>query len=380
MNTALQKTVAFLFLIALGLVLRKKLVAKEQLAGVKMIILSVALPAMIFVALLNIKIELQLLYLPVLALAFNLVMAALSNYMLPVFGIEKGSATNRTLTMLLPSLAPGLSCFPYVLEYLGSEMFAWAALADVGNKVFVLIILYMLAMHWYYQRQAHEQTANRSQRLKELGLSLLREPVNLVIITALAMLSIGLNYQSLPVFMQEAVSRLSAMMTPLILLFIGLAVRVNRNQLRTIVGLLLWRSGIAFAMSALLILFLPEATPVAVLLLAVAFPQSSASFWPFAHISAVGAMEDKNQTAQEQHTFDRDLALAVLAFSLPFSTMVILMVCSVGSFFTSPLNLLAAAVLLLGTSSLIFIQKKIKKKAATNRPAQKEEVAVPENV
>lgn len=365
MNLALQKTIGFLLLILLGYLLRKKLPAKEQIGGIKMLILSVALPAMIFVALLNIKIELSLLYLPILALAFNFIMLFATKYMLPVFGIDKDSSTNRTLSMLLPSLAPGLSCFPYLLEYLGEDMFAWAALADVGNKVFVLIILYMLAMSWFYKRQSGDATStvSKNEKLKSLLVSLINEPVNMVIVTALILLSLGLNLDSLPYFLQNAAGRLSAMMTPLILLFIGLAVRVKRSQLKTIVSLLIWRSGIAFVCSAALIYFLPEATPVAVLLLAVAFPQSSASFWPFAHISAISAMEAADKTGRDE-TFDKDLALAVLAFSLPFSTMIILAVCSIGgAFFASSLNLMALGFIMVSGGALPFIITKLREKS-----------------
>jgi predicted permease len=376
MNIAIQKTLAFLILIGLGLLLRKKLKGSEQLAGIKMLILSVALPAMIFVALLNTEVEAKLFYLPVLALLFNIAMALLCYAFLPFFGIERDSSANRTLTMLLPSLAPGLSCFPYVLEYLGNEMFAWSALADLGNKIFVLIILYMVAMHWYYQRQSAEAQVNRKEKLKQLGISLIEEPVNLVIITALAMLAIGLNYASIPPMFQDAVNRLSAMMTPLVLLFIGLAVKVNRSQFRTISGILLWRAGITFFLSALLVLFMPAGTPAAVLLLIVVFPQSSASFWPFAHISAISSMEDKSETRLKGHTFDKDLALGVLAFSLPFSTMIILMVCSVGTFFTSPLNLLATGLVLFASGSLIFILKKLKDRSEIRASLAKEEIVI----
>ncbi|UZR94851.1 permease [Chondrinema litorale] len=363
MNLALQKTIAFLFLILLGFLLRKKLPAKEQIGGIKMLILSVALPAMIFVALLNIEIELSLLYLPVLAIAFNFIMAFATNYMLPVFGIEKNSSTNRTLTMLLPSLAPGLSCFPYLLEYLGEEMFAWAALADVGNKIFVLIVLYMLAMSWFYKRQSGTAKVSKNEKLKSLMVSLIEEPVNMVIVTALLLLTFGINLDSLPYFLQNAAGRLSAMMTPLILLFIGLAVKVDKSQIKTILGLLVWRSGLAFVISAALIYALPEATPVAVLILAVAFPQSSASFWPFAHISAISSLEEKNMP-EDGHTFDRDLALAVLAFSLPFSTMIILAICSIGGpFFTSELNLLATGFIFLACGALPFIITKLREKS-----------------
>lgn len=79
MNFALQNTLELLLIIGLGLLLQKK-IAKEDLKGVKTVILSVALPAVIFVALLKIKLESSLLIFPVLALSFNLIMLAASKY------------------------------------------------------------------------------------------------------------------------------------------------------------------------------------------------------------------------------------------------------------------------------------------------------------
>lgn len=353
MNLALQKTIVFLFIIGIGFILRQKLSSKEQLTGIKLLILSVALPAMIFVALLKINVELHILYLPVIALGFNLIMLLASKYVLPLFDIEKDSDKGRTFMMLIPSLAPGLSCFPYILEYWGEEMFAWAALADVGNKIFVLIILYIVAMHWYYQKKQSKQSGNNS-RLKDLFLSLVKEPINLVIITALILLSFGINFNSLPLFAQDTIGRLSTMMTPLILLFIGLAVKVKRKQLTSILGFLLWRSGLAFCLSALLIIVLPASTPIAVLILAVAFPQSSASFWPFAHMSAVDALEQENPNK----TFNLDLGLAVLAFSLPFSTILILIICSSGTFFSVPLHLFLIGFISMGIAFMPYLLKK----------------------
>ena len=338
MGLALQKTLALLLLILLGFTLRRKINAKEKIDGIKTLILSVALPAMIFVALLKIDVEPTLLFLPVLALAFNLVMLAASRYILPVFGVKKESAGLRTLMMLLPSLAPGLSCFPFIITYLGDESLAWAALADVGNKVFGLILLYLLAMRWYYRRQKSGTTQNGS-RIKGLLLSLIKEPVNMVIITALILLSFNLNMQSLPGFLQDSVLKVSSLMTPLVLIFIGLAVKIRWQDFRLIFSLLAWRAGTAFFLSALLISVLTVSSPVMILLI-VAFPQSAASFWPFAHMSAVNALEDKNTPRDNKKTFDLDLSLAVLACSLPFSSILILTICSLGSFFTIPSNLL----------------------------------------
>ena len=347
MGLALQKTLALLLLILLGFVLRRKINAREKIDGIKTLILSVALPAMIFVALLKIDVEPALLFLPVLALAFNLIMLAASRYILPVFGVKKESASLRTLMMLLPSLAPGLSCFPFIINYLGDQPLAWAALADVGNKVFGLILLYLLAMRWYYQRQNSESGKN-GNKIKGLLLSLVKEPVNMVIVTALMLLSFNLNLQSLPGFFQDSVLKVSSIMTPLVLIFIGLAVKIRWQDFKLIFSLLAWRAGAAFFLSALLISLLAVSSPVMMLLIVV-FPQSAASFWPFAHMSAVNALEDKNAPEDNKKTFDLELSLAVLACSLPFSSILILMICSVGSFFTIPSNLL-----LVGSGFLIL--------------------------
>jgi predicted permease len=73
MNPALEKTFVFLLLIAAGYFLQSKLNGKHDLKGVKVLILSVVLPATIFVALLKISISTKLLLLPVGALALNFI-------------------------------------------------------------------------------------------------------------------------------------------------------------------------------------------------------------------------------------------------------------------------------------------------------------------
>lgn len=363
MNLAVQKTLSLILLIAIGILLKKKLKNREQLGGIKMLILSIALPATIFVALLKIEIEPGLLFLPLMALGFNLLMFFAARFFLPIFGIAGDSPASRTLILLLPSLAPGLSCFPFVLEYLGEESLALAALADVGNKVFVLIILYLVAMNWYYRSRlvGNESEVRRENRVKGLLRSLVREPVNLVIVTALILLGFGLNMNALPAFLQDPILRMSALMTPMVLLFIGMAVRFERRQFLMIGKLLCWRSGTAFLLSAALVAFLPGAS-VPVLLLAVAFPQSASSFWPFAHMSAVAGLEQTEIKDQKRAnaTFDLDLALNVLALSLPFSTILILTICSVGVFFTHPAYLagIGLGLLALAGAPVVFRKRR----------------------
>lgn len=346
MNFALQKTLELLIIIGLGLLLQKK-VAKQDLKGVKVLILSVALPATIFVALLKIELKGTLLIFPFLALTFNLIMLLASKYFLSVSLPKNENAKKRTLIMLLPSLAPGLSCFPFIVVYLGDDSLALAALADVGNKIFGLILLYMLAMHWYHKRAIKDNLDSSKNKLKSLVLSLINEPINMIIVLGLLLLGFGWHLNSLPSFLQNTVLSMKVLMTPLVLLFIGMAVRVKSGEFRIIISMLLRRAGIAFCLSALVAFSIPSLTP-AMLLLLVVFPQSSCSFWPFAHMSAINSMEEKD--AHPEPTFDVNFGVNILACSLPFSTILIIGIFSFSEFFVNPVALIGIGLSALAVS------------------------------
>ncbi len=349
MGAGLIKTLVCFTFIVIGYLLQRKLTDKDQTKGVKVIILSLALPATIFIALLKIEIQWNLLVLPIIALAVNLLIFASVSLYNRWYQIENDSAKGRTLKMLLASMAPGLSCFPFIIEYLGEKPLAYAALTDVGNKIYGLIILYVLAMHWYYQR-LDTDSGKRSikQKVGELVKTLLKEPINVVLIVGLILLGFGQSFPNLPVYLQEVISRLSSIMTPLVLLFIGLSVSVKGKEAWEIVSMLFWKSGIAFLLSGIILVFLGKSVAMELLILAVVFPQSSCSFWPFAHMSAVDVLEKKKM----HKTFDLSLATNIIAFSLPFSTLLIMSICSTQQVFANPINVFIAGAFMLG---MVFI-------------------------
>ena len=172
MDLTLQKTLTFILFIGIGLLLKLKFNSKEELNGIKKIILNLALPATIFIALLGVKIDATLLSLPFLALFLNIAVFLGFPYILPITGIAKDSPEGRTASLLVASLAPGLTCFPFVLEFLGEEYLAKVAMADLGNKVFVLIVLYLVAMNWYYRKRAIVKTSN-GKKIKSLVLAMI---------------------------------------------------------------------------------------------------------------------------------------------------------------------------------------------------------------
>lgn len=357
MNFALQNTLELLLIIGLGLLLQKK-IAKQDLQGVKTLILSVALPAVIFVALLKIKLESSLLVFPLLALSFNLVMLLAFKYFAGDSIPKKENSKKRTVMMLMPSLAPGLSCFPFIVIYLGDDSLAMAALADVGNKIFGLLLLYILAMHWYHLRVVKGLKASSASKLRSLALALVKEPINMVIIMGLLLLALGLNMESLPVFLQNTIQKLKILMTPLVLLFIGMAVRVKSGGFGLILSLLTRRAGITFCLSGIFVLLFPALAPALILLLVV-FPQSACSFWPFAHMSAVSTLEESDE--QKDPTFDINFAVNILACSLPFSTLLVISVFSLSEFFVNPIVLLTTGISMAGISFIPYFIHRLKK-------------------
>ncbi len=359
MDSGITKTIVCLLFIGIGFLLKQKVDKKEQLVGVKVIILSIALPATIFIALLKIDIKPGLIALPFMALAINLLLFLSTFVFLRLYGIKKNSPTGRTILLLLASMAPGLSCFPFVMEYLGDQHLAFAAFADVGNKFYGLILLYLIAMHWYYKLLVKNDstTSQDNNRVKELLLALVKEPINIVLVVALAMLIFGQNLQSLPAFMQVTFQRLSQIMTPLVLIYIGLAVSVSKNDIAKIFNTLTWKSGMAFLLSGILIAIMGGGLSPSSLLLIVIFPQSSCSFWPFAHMTAVSQLEKKSKSIK---TFDTKFALNLLAFSLPYSTIMILSICSIGPAFAHSGTLIGLGIILI---SAPLVVRGIKKKS-----------------
>lgn len=345
MSIALQKTFSLLLLILIGFLLKNRLVKDEHKKGLKTIILDLALPAMIFVALLKIEVDSELMFLPILILAWNGMMLLTSKMTLPLLGFKKDSAETRTWLLMIPSLAPGLSCFPFLLEYLGEDALAWGALADIGNKVYVLIFSYLLAMSWYYKHLGLGSRSN-GQKVKELVLSMFQEPINLVIIVALVLLSFDIRMENLPNFVGETVLMLKDIMTPLVLLFIGVSVILKKDQIQSIASVLLLRAGFSLLLSAAFISVVDMPSEASILL-AVVFPLSACSFWPFAHMSAIRQMEKNKDIETSKGTFDLGLGINILAVSMPLSTVLILGIFSSGNYFTVPSHLFAVGGLLI---------------------------------
>ena len=245
---------------------------------------------------------------------------------------------------------------------------AEAAMADLGNKVFVLLVLYLVAMNWHYKRMSQKQSATAG--LGKLLKVMLCEPVNLFIFAALTMLTLGFSMNTLPFVFSETLEKLSLLMTPLVLLYIGLVVKLKKGHLAKIISLLLVRAGLALILVAFTIVLLGISIGDEMVLL-MAFSLSACSFWPFAHLASVDALE--NKLDPQKRTFNPQFAVAILAFSFPLSTVLNLSVLNAKSYFFNPTNIILIGMVLLVLGLLLPLSKKVAKVykerfARTNQP------------
>ncbi|MHA7058675.1 AEC family transporter [Aquimarina sp. M1] len=359
MDTTIQKTILFGIFIVIGFSLKRKFKSKAEIQGLKKIILNLALPATIFIALMGIEVDPSLLGLPFIALGINLFLFYAFPLVLPFVGFKKNTSDYRTMRLMIPSLAPGLSCFPFIAEILGQEYLAKAAMADLGNKVFVLIILYSIAMHWYFKQSSEYKSYRKKEKgkLKSLLVTLLSEPVTVFILVALGFMTVGFTFESLPAIAKDVLLKLSLLMTPLVMLFIGLAVKIRKDQCVKLLAILLLRAGAVMLICAGII-WITKISVREDILWILAFSLSACSFWPYAHIAGIGEKEKKE--FGKEKTFKSSMAINLLALSFPLSTLMIMVIMLNPEFMMVTTHIIGVAIgcVVIGAVLAIWIQLK----------------------
>ena len=193
----------------------------------------------------------------------------------------------------------------------------------------------------------------------------------------LVLLIFGFTMDTLPVLFSDILTKLSLIMTPLVLLFIGLGIKLKRKQFFQVFSMLSMRAGLVFLLSGVFILF-TGLQSIESLLLLLAFGLSSCSFWPYAHISTVEHLEVGDN---HKRTFDSDFALNILALSFPLSTILILGVLNTGTLFVSNINVFLIGGTLLGIGLIYPILNGISKKVVLPKVSKsKIERTAPEHV
>lgn len=361
-DLGLQKAFPLLLLIAIGYCLQKKFQEAAAVGALKTFIVNAALPGMIFLSILEIDTKINLFYLALLALLINIYFLVLGFGLARLIIPTQDQCKARSLILIFPSLGTGLTTYPFVEEFLGKTGLAEVAVADIGNKMFVLIGLYSLAMYWFYQRASASK--KQPTQWHKVILGLLNEPMNLAILLGLFLVMFNLN-TLVPNLALEAVKKLAACGTPLILFFVGVSLNIQGLELKTIATVLLLRSGLGFWFSAVAIALIHPSFGINLLLIAI-LPQAGLSVWPLIYASQINTQEIQQMQGENLRratTFDTEFALGLLAMSIPFSLCIILFVLCQGSFFTTPQNLcLIGGLVLLAALFVQFAWELVKSK------------------
>jgi malate permease and related proteins len=330
--SVLQNAFVFLILITLGYFLKKKFQDSTSMKALRTIILSVALPATIFLSTLDVHVKFDLLIFPLYALAINLFFLLIGYLLVHFQFVQLEPSKQRMFVLLFPSLAPGLSVYPFLEQFNGRDSLAWAAISDVGNKLFVLFGLLILAYSWCQKVTAQnigtaEKVGLKASDSRSLGLTLLCEPINAALMISLCLAKANFHSNSLPPSILDALQKLAAITTPLILIFIGLSIKSKSIALVRFLLVLAVRAGLGLILSILAILWMHPTSPDIIMLL-VAMPQASCSLWPLLH-----AFQINEHKAVKQTLFDTDFGANLIAISFPFSCLILLIAFCSGHWF-----------------------------------------------
>jgi predicted permease len=315
LSDSAEKALSMFFVLLVGFFFRNKFQDTMARAGLRTLILTIALPASIFTSILNIHRGFDFITPPFFAIIINLSYLSII-WLLTQFWLTEGELPQkRSLIMIFPSLAPGLTAFPFIEDFIGRDGLAWAAMSDVGNKIFVLFGLYALAVNWGQREMStwagDVKDLKSIKRVQTLIITLFSEPINISILLGLILMSLGFNQSNFPSFISDGLSIISGLTTGLILLFVGISFRFKTDEIIAVLSVLLARSGLGFLLSAATIHFSPAAQQEP--LLFVVMPQCGCSLWPFLHMIKVEDDLSANLNAEEKHEKLMHLSLKVKA-------------------------------------------------------------------
>jgi len=342
-SEGVQKALSFFVMGAIGTYLRPEnsgLMKPEFTAGVQTLMLQTLVPALVFKSLASVTMSTKVLAYPAFGAGLVLFQFAMSWAMATaVYGrSSKLSVMRRSTAQVLWSMAPALSSFAFIKEFVGSAAVGTAALIDLPNKFFVLIVFPVLLKLWAPAggSSADEKTSsNLGGKLKKA----LTEPFNVGILGGLAMAATGTKLARLgPV--GTAVTMMADAVTPVLFLLLGLKLNIKGSTPALCATLLFLRHGaIALAMSALFTIAGPAIAPGTALALTV-MSQSA--------VSVVGVGQLNKAVAAGVPGYTNEVGFDLLGYSFPFTTLLTATACVLGPAYIKNLHWVGMALLTLG--------------------------------
>lgn len=211
------KILPILLIIALGMLLRyTRILAGDTIRDLKKLAVTITLPALLFLAFANLHAEVR--YLGIIAIMFLACLGGLffGRIIQPVTGIRAS-----TFPMLFTGFEAGMLGYALYGSIYGLENLHWFALVDLGQVVFVFVVL-IPALH---------RSTGKIPSYRTLFIEMLRTPVILAIMAGLLADQVGflevLSRSPLTAAIPQTLAMVGGMTTPLIAILIGFELHVS---------------------------------------------------------------------------------------------------------------------------------------------------------
>ena len=355
--SGVQKMLELGVIMSIGFFLRNKLDAKALNA----VLLNALIPAGILSSLSSLQLSLGL-GLIVLSGALLAVVQIISGDMASRFIISKDEKNNkipsswrRTAAMQLGTMAPAASVFSFTREFVGAKYVGFAALADVPNKIYSLLLI-PRAMRYRASiiGEKKKQKLSKKQTMK----SIISDPFNLAIGCGLGLAAMRCPLSNLG-FFGRAITNLAQTQTAILFLLIGLKLKVGKgendenNSFRLCLRLLLARHGfVGLFVSLFMAVFLrqPLEASAASKLALVLSSNAACSIICFGQMTKVvsSAMSSKEIQSSDSNTFyDLDLAFDIIAISYPLTILLNTITCLAGASYVKNLPIISLTFIIL---------------------------------
>ena len=335
-------------LFMIGLWLKNQFKEELSFKSIKIVMMQVFLPAVIFYLILTNKegiSENGLWMIVVATLALNFLTFGFAKFVLPKLLPSLGKKIINTNAVMLSAYAPCITVVPIAAAISTNINATYAALFDIGDKFFIFVILFA-----YISLQVQEKSAgflhNASYFLKKIIL----QPINLALILSLVLSSQNIVFEDLPNVVQQIIVDIKSPLLILIPIFIAGVVSFE-NLSKTLLSVLMYKYGFGFVVSAIFLLLFPGVITAGLGLLVVTAPLASSSMWAKQNL-----MEFNKEKVSQK--FDLDFADDLFTNSFGISLILNFLIFSIGEPVVNPNLLLILGVSLMVTASMLHYRSR----------------------
>ncbi|MFX0051560.1 MAG: AEC family transporter [Candidatus Hodarchaeota archaeon] len=226
----------------IGVILRQINLFNQDDANILIkLVFYVSLPALILKTIPNVSITLNFLVLPLIGVFTIIIMFIISILVLNLLDLEKKTAGVFIIGTMILNLGFNV---PFVIAAYGDEGFARASFLDIGNILLTLSLTYYLAQRFGSSSETPPPVFNKK---------LLTSPPLIALIIA-----VGFNFTQItfdPIIM-DVLELLSALLTPLLMISIGIYFNPTSQKLLPAFGVIFIRMGLGLTVGLLSVFFL----------------------------------------------------------------------------------------------------------------------------